>query len=151
MRTLFTVASLILSTTSLFAHVRVRPAESRVAATETYTMRVPSERGLTTKSVALTVPDGVTIVSVGVVKGVTSVTFDEKRAGDRPATVTWTIEIKPGEAAELTFVAQNPAEGATIAWPVHQNYTDGSTSAWVGPKGDKAPAPVSTLTTSATK
>lgn len=145
MKLIIILATAVLSATSAFAHVRVRPAESAAGGTETYTMRVPSERGLTTKSVALTVPEGVSIVSVGVIKGVTAVTFNE-REGDRAATVTWTIEVKPGEAAELKFVAQNPSSGAAITWRVHQSYADGTISAWVGPKGDKSPAPMTTLT-----
>ena len=112
---------------------------------------MPSERGLTTKSVVLGVPEGVTILSIGVIKGISGIAFDEKESGDWHRTISWTIEIKPGEAAELSFVARNPNEGTAIIWRVQQNYIDGTSSAWVGPKGDKSPAPVTNLTPASEK
>lgn len=145
MKTIFLLTALIFSAATAVAHVRVRPAESPLGATESYTLRVPSERGLTTKSIILNVPEGVTIFSVGVIKGVSEISFEEKESGNGRRAITWSIEIKPGESAELSFVAQNPNEGAAIIWRVQQNYTDGTASSWVGPKGDKAPAPVTNL------
>ena len=146
MKSLRLLAALALSAATVGAHVRVRPAESHLGATETYTLRVPSERGLTTKSIALNVPEGVTVLSVGVIKGVSGISFAQKESGNGRRAIAWSIEIKPGEAAELSFVAQNPNEGATIIWRVEQNYSDGTSSAWAGPKGDKSPAPVTSLT-----
>ncbi len=145
MKTLFLLAALVFSAATAFAHVRVRPVESPRGGTESYTLRVPSERGLTTKSIVLNVPTGVTILSVGVIKGVSSISFEVRESGSGQLAVRWSIEIKPGDAAELAFVAQNPNEGATIIWRVQQNYTDNTSSSWVGPKGDKAPATVTNL------
>jgi len=126
-----------------FAHVGVTPRESKAGATETYTFRVPSEGGMTTTSVTLEVPDGVTVASVSAPDGAS---HEEKREGDRIVSITWTIEIKAGASAQLSFVAKNPASGESIAWKVHQRYSDGMVSDWVGPAGSRAPAPVTRLT-----
>lgn len=146
MKILLLLATLAFFAATAVAHVRVRPAVSHLGGTETYTLRVPSERGLTTKSIVLSVPEGVTVLSVGVIKGASGISFEEKESGSGRRTITWSIEIKPGEAAEFSFIAQNPNEGTAIIWRVQQNYTDGTSSAWVGPKGDKSPAPVTNLT-----
>ena len=124
------------------AHVRITPRESKAGATETYTARVPTEGKVTTTAVELEVPEGVTIVSV---TAPTGATYDVKRDRDRIVSVTWKTDIKPGEFAELTFVARNPREGAQITWKAHQRYADGTSSDWVGAAGTRAPAPVVTL------
>lgn len=142
MRTASTVTALLLVATPAFAHVGITPRESKAGATETYTMRVPSEGGMTTTSVVLDVPDGVTILSVSAPEGAK---HEEKKTGDRITQVIWTIEIKAGARAELSFVARNPAQGESIAWKVHQKYSDGMVSDWVGPAGSRAPAPVTKL------
>lgn len=143
MRTATFLTAMLLAAASAFAHVGVTPRESKAGAIETYTFRVPSEGGRTTASVVLDVPDGVTIVSIEAPEGAK---HEERKTGDRITQVTWTIEIKPGVAAQLVFVAKNPAEGDAIAWKVHQHYTDGTVSDWVGEAGTRAPAPVTKLT-----
>jgi len=142
MKTLSLAGALLLVSVPAFAHVGITPRESRLGATETYTLRVPSEGGMTTVSVVLDVPDGVTVMSVTAPEGAK---HEEKKAGDRIVQVTWTIEIKAGESAQLSFVAKNPAQGESIAWKVHQKYSDGMTSDWVGAPGTRAPAPVTKL------
>ncbi|MEO7892335.1 MAG: DUF1775 domain-containing protein [Vicinamibacterales bacterium] len=131
-----------MASASVFAHVGVMPRASKAGATETYTFRVPSENGMTTSSVTLDVPDGVTVVSVEAPPGAT---HKEEKVGDRIVKVTWTIQIKAGASASLSVVAKNPAQGPQIAWRVHQMYTDGMRSDWVGAAGTAAPAPVTTL------
>lgn len=138
------LAARVFSAATAFAHVRVRPAESSLGGIESYTLRAPSERGLTTKSTNLKVPEGVTILSVGVIKGVSGISFEEKESGNGRRAITWSIEIKPGEAVELSFAAQNPNAGAAIIWRVQQNYGDGTTSSWVGPKGTSRRLPLQT-------
>jgi uncharacterized protein YcnI len=51
MKTTMLVRVLLLSATPAFAHVGVTPRESKAGATETYTLRVPSEAGKTTTSI----------------------------------------------------------------------------------------------------
>lgn len=129
-------------TTAAFAHVRVTPRESKPGAKETYTLRVPTEGKVTTRSVTLEVPEGVTLLSASAPDGGK---HEIQRQGDRAVSVTWTLDIKPGEAAEFTFVAQNPTSGSEISWKVHQNYADGTSTEWVGPAGDRRPAAVTKL------
>lgn len=126
----------------LLAHVGISPRESKLGASETYTLSVPSEGGMNTSTVVLDVPDGVTITSVMAPDGAK---HEEKKEGDRIAQVTWTVAIKAGASAKLQFVATNPKTGTEIAWKVHQKYTDGMSSDWVGAGGSRNPAPVTKL------
>ena len=140
---IFSFASVVLLLAApALAHVGVTPRESKLGASETYTLRVPSEGGRTTTSVTLDVPDGVTITSVLAPEGTT---HDEEREAVRIVSVTWTIEINADASAELSFVAENPPEGVAIAWKVHQRYSDGMVSDWIGPAGSRAPSPVTKL------
>lgn len=136
------IAMLVAASVPLLAHVSVAPRESKLGATENYTFNVPSEGGMTTTSVVLEVPDGVTVMSVTAPDGAK---HEEKKTGDRITEVTWTIEIKAGASAKLSFVAKNPTTGDAIAWKVHQRYSDGMGSDWVGAAGSRNPAPVTKL------
>jgi uncharacterized protein YcnI len=124
------------------AHVTILPRESRAAAVETYSMRVPTEGKVTTVSVELEVPDGVTIVSV---EAQTGTRYETKRSGDRITSITWTTDIKPGESRQFAFKATNPKQGSEITWKAHQRYEDGTSADWIGPVGDPRPAPVTKL------
>lgn len=129
--------------TAAQAHVGVRPRESKAGATETYTVRVPTEGKVATTSVEVEIPVGVTVNSVGPAEGVKS---DVKRESGRIVSITWTVTIDPGQNRELVFIAQNPAEGAEIVWKAHQRHADGTSSEWIGAAGTRQPAPVTKLT-----
>ncbi|MEO8482760.1 MAG: DUF1775 domain-containing protein [Acidobacteriota bacterium] len=135
------IAVLVLSVPA-FAHVRSTPRESALGATETYTFRVPSERGLTTTAVVVDVPEGVTIVSVSAPEGAAHA---ETMLNGRIVHITWTIQIAAGAVANLEVVAKNPTRGESIIWKAHQKYSDGSVSDWVGAEGTPNPAPFTTL------
>ena len=137
----FTIMAALLSAAAE-AHVRIAPAESRLGATETYAARVPTEGKVTTTSVQLDVPDGVTVVSATAPAGAS---YEFKRDGDRVVAIVWTTDITPGEAAILSFVARNPTAGGQIVWKVHQHYSDDTSSEWTGPAGSRGPAPVTRL------
>ena len=141
-RMIITASLLLLSATAAYAHVTIRPREAKAGATETYTMRVPTEGKVATTSVELEVPDGVTIVTVNGVAG----SVEQKKVGDRATAITWKVDIQPAQSEELTFVAKNPASGSEIAWKVHQHYSDGTSSDWVEPAGSRRPGPVTKLT-----
>lgn len=85
---------------------------------------------------------GVTIVSVADAVGVK---HELTKDGDRVVAITWSVDIKPGEASELSFVARNPKDADQIAWKVHQRHADGTSSEWVGPAGSRGPAPTTKL------
>lgn len=142
MRASVGVLGVLLTAAPAYAHVGVTPRESKPRATETYTLRVPSEGGKATTGVTMGVPDGVTVVSVS---APAEATHSEKRSGDRVVEVAWTVAIAAGASAQLSFVAKNPPTGDAIVWQVHQKYADGTASDWVGAAGTRAPAPVTRL------
>jgi uncharacterized protein YcnI len=124
------------------AHVTVMPRESTAGATERYTVRVPTEGQVTTTSVELEVPPGVTIIEVVAGSGFT---FDTRREGERIVAITWKQDIPPGARSEFVFLARNPASGQ-IAWKARQRFADGTSADWVGVEGDRRPASVTRLT-----
>jgi len=134
-----TAALAILWTTAAQAHVKVRPTESRPGSDETYTVVAPTEGKVSTTSVELEVPRDVVIVSVE------GSSYELKKSGDH-TTITWKVEIPPGEHREFVFVAKNPASASEIAWKAHQHFADGAVSDWVEAPGSKRPGPVTKLT-----
>jgi uncharacterized protein YcnI len=120
------------------AHVTVWPQRSTAGATERYTVRVPTEGMVSTTSVELEIPTGVTVTGILAPAGFS---YDAKRDGTRIVSVTWKQEIKPGEIGEFVFFARNPA-APSVAWKAHQHYADGQTDDWVGAIGDRRPSPV---------
>ncbi len=144
MRTIITALTLSIVLPSLAAaHVGVRPRESKPGAEERYTVRVPTEGAVATTSVRLEIPDGVTVLDVEATPGAT---FATEKRGDRIVAIVWTKEIPPKEMAEFVFRARNPASGEEIVWKAHQHFSDRTVTDWVGPTGDKRPAPVTKLT-----
>jgi uncharacterized protein YcnI len=138
---LLTVSALV-ACAAAEAHVRISPAESKAGTMETYNARVPTEGKVTTTSVQLDVPEGVSIVSASAPSGAT---YEFKKDGNRIVAVVWTTDIKPGDSAMLSFVARNPKAGDKTVWKVHQRYADGTSSEWTGPAESRGPAPVTKL------
>ena len=124
------------------AHVTVSPRESKAGATQKYLVRVPTEGKVSTVSVDLEIPSDVEITEVSAPAGAT---HEEKRQAGRIIAITWTIEIKPGDMAELPFTATNPTSGASISWKAHQHFADGTTTDWSGAVGQPRPAARTTL------
>jgi len=141
-RLIASTLSVLLVATAAHAHVTVRPRESKAGATETYTVRVPTEGKVATISVELEVPEGVTVDSVEPAGGVKS---EMKREGARAVSIIWTVTIEPGQSREFVFVAKNPVDATAIVWKAHQRYADGATSEWVGGAGTGQPAPVTKI------
>lgn len=129
MRRVLIFTTLLLAVPGLaLAHVTVRPRESKPAAEEKYTVRVPTEGKVATTSVELQVPEGVSITEVPDAPGAT---HQETREGDRVVAITWTKEIRPGEVAEFAFGAKNPPTGTQITWKIQQRYAEGKPSDWM--------------------
>jgi uncharacterized protein YcnI len=135
------VFCLVLSLSVLDAHVIVTPRESAAGAEQTYTVRVPTEGTVSTKSLELEIPEGLHVTQVIAGDGFT---FETKKDGNRIVAITWTREIKPKEFALFTFTAHNPASGSLV-WKAHQTFADGSMRHWVGERGTKEPASVTTI------
>jgi uncharacterized protein YcnI len=128
---------------AVWAHIGVRPRESRPSAEEQYSVRVPTEGDVATASVTLEIPAGVTVLGVSPVGGAT---FETQKAPDgRISHITWKKAIPPKEMAEFPFRAKNPATGSELAWKAIQRFADGTVAEWVGPAGDRRPASVTKL------
>ena len=109
-------------------HVSVSPQQSKTGATEHYLVRVPTEGSVSTVSVDLEVPAGVTVGEVAAPSGAK---YEVSREGGRITGIKWTIEIKPGNSAQLSFTAQNPPGGTSLVWKAHQHFADDTTKDWV--------------------
>jgi hypothetical protein len=57
----------------------------------------------------------------------------------------WTQQIKPGEFAEFAFMARNPKAAGEVQWKAVQRFSDGTSTDWTGPAGDKHPASVTKI------
>jgi uncharacterized protein YcnI len=146
MRRLATVAALVLAGPSLaFAHVSVRPEESKPSVEERYTVRVPTEVNVATSHVILEIPSGVAVLEVLPVEGAT---FEMSKQGDRVTAITWKKLIPPKAFAEFVFRARNPVSG-DIVWKAHQHFSDGTVADWIGAAGERRPASVTKLAAAA--
>lgn len=142
MRRLVTVGILVLAMPVLaFAHVSVRPRESKPNVEERYTVRVPTEGAVATTQVVLEIPAGVTVLEVLSHDGAT---FETAKQDDRITAITWKKDIPPKGSAEFVFRARNPASG-DLVWKAHQHFADGTTADWVGVASEKRPAAVTKL------
>lgn len=144
MTKLLTTVTLVLALPSLAAaHVGVLPRQSKPGAEERYTVRVPTEGTVTTTSVRLEIPEGVTVFEVEKYGGES---FEVQKHGDRIVAITWTRNIPPKETGEFFFRARNPQSGSEILWKAHQHFADGAVTDWVEAAGGKRPGPVTKLT-----
>ena len=96
---------------------------------------------MSTTSLELDIPAGLDVMQVTSGEGFT---FAVKKQNDRIVAITWTREIKPKEFALFTFTAHNPGPG-TLQWKAHQTFADGSMRHWIGERGSKEPASVTTI------
>ena len=126
---------------TLHAHVVVTPRQATAGAEQTYTVRVPVEGTVASTSVELEVPAGLRVVQVPSGEGFT---VDVRKDQDRIVAIIWKREIKPKEFSLFTFTAHNP-EAGPLQWKAHQEFADGSTRHWIGERGTKEPASVTTI------
>lgn len=135
---LVAIAGALLVSTSAHAHVRVLPFESKTGAQQIYTMKVPTEGKVTTTSVELEVPAGVSVISI-------ADPAEAKKVDGRIVSITWKTEILPDQSKDFTFVAINPKTDQSMAWKAHQHYADGTSRDWVDLPKTKSPASVTKL------
>ena len=142
-RTLFASAlGLLALTLSANAHIRVLPLESHQGMRQTYTVKVPTEGNVATTSVELEIPEGVSVTSV-------MGQAEAKKAGTRTVSITWKVQIPPGQSMDLVFEATNPANGQEVIWKAHQHFADGSSRHWVDAPRTPSPASVTKLSAGA--
>lgn len=126
-RTLTAAVLVGLIGTVVLAHVTIAPGESKLGASERYTVRVPTEGRVATVGVDLEVPEGVTVSYVLASGGWTS---ELNREGNRIVAIAWKVNIPAAHFGELVFNARNPKEGTAIAWKVKQRFEDGTARDW---------------------
>lgn len=142
LRPLLFVIAIIGHPHSALAHVTVWPQQSRAGQAERYTVRVPTERNVSTVSVEVEIPAGANVTGILAPAGFS---YDVRRDGPRIVSIIWKQEIKTGEVGEFVFFARN-ATAQQLVWRAHQRYADGQVDDWVGPAGDRRPAPSVKLT-----
>jgi uncharacterized protein YcnI len=114
------------------AHVIVRPDTAGVAAYQTFTMSVPSEKDIATTALRLVLPEGLTSVSPTVKPG-WRIEVKTQKVGDATVAteIDWTGGSIPGRFRdEFTFSAKTPATEGTLVWKAYQTYSDGSVVSW---------------------
>ena len=122
----------------LGAHAVVEPAEAPPGAYQRYVLRVPTEREVPTTRVEIRFPGSITVVSFADVPGWELEVMTD--AAGRIVGAAWTGTLPPQRFVEFPFVAVNPPEDVTIAWPVTQTYAGGEVVEWSGPEDSDTPA-----------
>jgi uncharacterized protein YcnI len=138
------VALLLLAPAVLDAHVTVWPRTAAHGAYERYVVRVPNEKDVATTRVEIRFPSEVRISSFLDVPG-----WKLEVVTDSAGKITgavWTGNLPPKRFIEFPFVAVNPKEGASVAWPAFQTYAGSEVVEWTGPEGSKTPVSVTKLT-----
>jgi uncharacterized protein YcnI len=141
------IVLLLLFPLPLGAHAVVQPAEAPPGAYQRYVLRVPTEREVPTTRVAIRFPAEVTVVSFADVPGWELEVMTD--SAGRIVGAAWTGTLPPQRFVEFPFVAVNPREDMTIAWPVTQTYAGGEVVEWAGPEGSEQPASVTRVTAGA--
>ncbi|HEX2035610.1 MAG TPA: YcnI family protein [Chloroflexota bacterium] len=135
------LVALILGAGSAAAHVGVTPREARPATSETFTVRVPTERDEATVRVRVEFPAGL-VVSRFQPKPGWQREVERDSAGQLTA-VTWSGgRIEPGEYDDFLFIARTPQDAGKLSFKAYQTYEGGETVAWVDAEGAARPAAV---------
>lgn len=137
-------AALLLLPVTLGAHAVVQPAEAPPGAYQRYVLRVPTEREVPTTRVEIRFPAAVTVVSFADVPGWELEVMTD--SAGRIVGAAWTGSLPPQRFVEFPFIAVNPREDVTIAWPVTQTYAGGEVVEWAGPEDADTPASVTRVT-----
>ncbi len=136
------MTGLMISVTSVFAHVSVKPNQAGAAAFQTFTVGVPNEKDNPTVGLRLLVPEGLKFVSPNVKPGWA---IQVKKTGEKDAEkvteIVWTGgSIPAGQRDDFAFSAQVPSSETTLNWKAYQTYEDGAVVSW-----DQDPALLKTM------
>jgi uncharacterized protein YcnI len=123
---------LVLTTSSVYAHTSVKPAEVGVAERVKFTVTSPTERDVPTVGIRLVIPEGLESVSPFTKPGWD---VEVKRDGEgedaKALEIVWSGgEIPVGQRDEFSFNAKVPGEETTLFWKAYQTYSDGFVKAW---------------------
>jgi uncharacterized protein YcnI len=140
--------ALLIAPALAFAHAVVFPKTSTPGAYEKYVLRVPNERDVPTLNVELHFPVGLRVVSFSEVPGWKLQVLTD--SAQRIIGAIWTGVLPKERFVEVPFVAVNPKDSTSLAWPTYQTYEGGERVEWTSPD-TAAKTPVSsTLITDTT-
>jgi uncharacterized protein YcnI len=143
------IAFLTMTASAAYAHVTIQPKQSATGASQTYTMRVPTEKFVPTVRVEVEFPAGLEASPFDSKPGWK---IDSKKdASGKIVGAVLSGSIPPGEALGFTFTATNPREEGKLSWKVIQIYEDGTKSEWTDVQGSRTPAPVVEIVKSAVR
>jgi uncharacterized protein YcnI len=137
----FVLLALFVVPSIAFAHAVVFPKTSTPGAYEKYVLRVPNERDVPTLRVELHFPTGLRVVSFADVPGWKLQVLTD--SAQRITGAVWTGVLPKERFAEFPFVAVNPKDSTSLAWPTYQTYANGERVEWTSPD-TAAKTPVST-------
>lgn len=124
-----------------YGHVTVQPKQSVAGKTETYIVRVPTEKSVPTVGIEVEFPDALEVSSFEAKPG-WKLVERKNTAGKLIGVILSGGSIPPGEAAQFTFTARNPKAEGKLSFKAVQIYQDGSRVEWSGPEGSRTPAPL---------
>lgn len=127
----FVLLALLAVPSIAFAHAVVFPKTSTPGAYEKYVLRVPNERDVPTLRVELHFPTGLRVVSLADVPG-----WKLEVLRDSAQAITgavWTGVLPKERFVEFPFVAVNPKDSTSLAWPTYQTYSNGERVEWTSP------------------
>jgi len=137
LRALLVLAAILVAPSIVFAHAVVFPKASKPGAYEKYVLRVPNERDVPTVRVEIHFPEGLRVVSFGDVAGWKLQVLTD--SAQRVTGATWTGVLPKERFVEFPFVAVNPKDSTSLAWPTYQTYEGGERVEWTGPDSSKTP------------
>jgi uncharacterized protein YcnI len=114
-----------------FAHAVVYPKTSTPGAYERYVLRVPNERDVPTLKVELHFPVGLRVVSFSEVPGWKLQVLTD--SAQRIIGAIWSGVLPKERFVEFPFVAVNPKDSTSLAWPTYQTYEGGERVEWTSP------------------
>jgi uncharacterized protein YcnI len=120
--------ALLIAPAIAFGHAVVFPKTSMPGAYEKYVLRVPNERDVPTTKVELHFPVGLRVVSFGEVSGWKLQVLDD--SAQRIIGAIWTGVLPKERFVEFPFVAVNPKDSTSLAWPTYQTYEGGERVEW---------------------
>jgi uncharacterized protein YcnI len=109
----------------------VFPQTSTPGAYEKYSLRVMNERDVPTLQVEMRFPEGLRIVSFGDVPGWKLQIL--KDSTQRVTGAVWRGVLERERFIEFPFIAVNPKDSVSLAWPTYQTYEGGERVEWTSP------------------
>jgi uncharacterized protein YcnI len=140
-RAILLLLAILAAPSIVFAHAVVFPKTSTPGAYEKYVLRVPNERDVPTVKVELQFPQGLRVVSFGDVPGWKLQVLTD--SAQRVTGAVWTGVLPKEHFIEFPFVAVNPKDSTSLAWPTFQTYQGGERVEWTSPD-TASKTPVST-------